>query len=256
MSRIITLTTDFGIEDEYVGVMKGVILSRAPDSCIIDITHAITPGNILEGQFYLMSSWKFFPSGTVHIAVVDPGVGSGRKALIILNRGHYFVGPDNGIFTFAIKDATGIWEINLNSKVILQPTSTTFHGRDIFAPVAAHIAAGRDINEVGAKHRGTPVELPFPEAQKGSDSITGEILFFDRFGNALTTIPWSDRIKRVDIPQRKLSLPVVRFYSEVKTGEPVALPGSRNLVEISVNRGNARKQLGLTRGLKVIAFLQ
>lgn len=184
--KIITLLTDFGLKGSYSAVMKGVILSTNPGATVIDITHEIDPQDVREAAFLIEEYYRFFPAGTIHVAVVDPTVGSDRKPIAIIKDGYVFVGPDNGIFTLIIAEESVIYEIQEKS-LMLKEVSHTFHGRDVFAPVAAHLAAGLDPSSLGnpLKH---PVLLNsiFPEVRNGI--LQGQVIRFDRFGNVITNI--------------------------------------------------------------------
>ncbi|MBN1861381.1 MAG: S-adenosyl-l-methionine hydroxide adenosyltransferase family protein [Candidatus Thermoplasmatota archaeon] len=251
MKRI-TLLTDFGTKEGYVAQMKGVI-SNIIDAQILDITHEISLHNIREGAFILWTTAPFFPIGTVHVAVVDPGVGTERKGLIITTKKHILVGPDNGIL-LPLAHLLGdfvVYEIT-NPKYMIHPLSHTFHGRDIFAPVAAYIAQGIPFGEIGSQTRHY-VDLQFSIGQHQGDQIAGKILYIDRFGNLLTNIPQD--ILSGDVEQKKLSIvagdrrweqvPFVPSYGYGKQGELLCTIGSHHFLEISVNRGNAAHLTGL-----------
>src|SRR5271157_3055772 len=180
--RIITLTTDFGYKDPFVAQMKGVILSINPDVTIVDITHLIHPQDIDEAAYIIGSSFSYFPSGTIHVVVVDPGVGSERKALILEAGGHYFIGPDNGVFSHILKRPFSLHRIT-EEKYMLSKASPTFQGRELFAPVAASLSTGLEPGEFGS-----PVEdfvvLSIPLPRVGRSAISGEVIYIDSFGNA------------------------------------------------------------------------
>ena len=242
MRRIITLMTDFGLRDHYAGVMKGVMLGINPDAVIVDITHEIKKYNIYEGAFKLRSYYSYFPQGTVHVTVVDPGVGGPRHPLAVEAGGYFFVGPDNGIFSLVIESSEKpvIVEIT-RSEFILGNVSRTFHGRDIFAPAAAHLSNGLNILELGSP-LSQPVSLDIPEIKIKGDEVTGVVLYSDSFGNLVTNIQ-ADMIKPGSVvyvgPHRIGS--VKATYGEVERGKLLAIIGSSGLLEISVNRGSARK---------------
>jgi len=244
-SHIITLTTDFGLQDPYVGVMKGVILGIDPGARIVDATHAVPPGSIREAADILEDTVPFFPEGTVHVAVVDPGVGSTRRAIIAAAGGHFFVGPDNGIFWPRIRQDPESRVFHLTREEFFRkPVSRTFHGRDVFAPAAAHLAAGRDPRDMGTPVS-DPVELPLKGPVALGDEVVGEVTRVDRFGNLITNIredmpggPW----KRGACLIRAGGLEIrgIRStYTEVPEGGVLALWGSGGRLEISVNRGRA-----------------
>ncbi len=249
--KIITLTTDFGTKDPYVGIMKGVILSINPDVHIVDITHEIEPANILEAAYILKEAYRFFPKGTIHVGVVDPGVGGDRRPIAIKTGGSFFVGPDNGIFWPIIAQSEVYQVIHLiNKEYLLPEISTTFHGRDIFAPVAAYISRGVDIDDMGALvHDPVALELEKPIFLK--DRIIGQVIRKDRFGNLITNISEQDIIKQfaskhglvVEIGNINISC-ISKAYSDVGAGELLALIGSSGFLEISANMARASDIIG------------
>jgi S-adenosylmethionine hydrolase len=240
MRRIITLTTDFGLKDHYIGAMKGVILSINPDALIADITHEIPPHDVFRGAFVLRNFYRYFPQGTVHAVVVDPGVGSGRKPIAVEADKNIFVGPDNGVFTFVYRESksVSVFEIS-NPKYILPSVSFTFHGRDIFAPVAGHLSLGVSIEDLGKKLK-KPVLLPVKEPKVGREEIIGEVIYIDSFGNLVTNIPANliEPESRVHIGKRIIR-GISKSYADVREGEILAIIGSSGFLEISVNRGRA-----------------
>jgi len=251
VSGIITLTTDFGLGDPYVGVMKGVILSINPQAGIIDITHEIPPGAILQAAAVVEDAHRYFPDGTVHVAVIDPGVGGARLPLAIEADGSWFVGPDNGVFGPTLEKKMSISVIQLEKKeYFLSYISKTFHGRDIFAPVAAHITAGHTIAEMGQKIK-NPVMLSMPQPRIRNDCLYGEVIRVDTFGNLITSIHKADmeHFLQEDYPCIRVGSLVVcdvrQIYASVSKGEPVALYGSSGFLEIAINAGSARDYLGL-----------
>ena len=249
-SGIITLTTDFGRHDPYVAMMKGVILSINRDARIVDITHQIAAGSIGEGAWILKDSHRYFPSGTVHVAVVDPGVGGRRRPIALVTEDYFFVGPDNGLFWPVIETEGHCDVIRLTDKRYwMTQISATFHGRDIFAPVAAHLSQGVDPFLMGEKID-DPMPLPVPLPRKESNALVGEILRIDHFGNLITNItrdhldPFLES-KGLTIRIGGLALAKVSTtYSDVSEGQPLALIGSSNALEIAVNGGNAAHDLG------------
>jgi len=254
-SGIITLTTDFGQSDHYVAMMKGVILSINPNATIIDVTHQIPAHSIKEGSLIIKESYTYFPSGTVHVGIVDPGVGGTRRPLAILVDNHFFVGPDNGLFSPIIETQPHIQITHLNEKKYwLDSISPTFHGRDIFAPVAAHLSLGINPLSMGEKID-NPTLLPSPLPQKNNSDLMGEIIRVDHFGNLITNIteehlgPFlisKDLIIRVGkVTVKKIST----TYNDVPEGKPLALIGSSHLLEIAVNMGRAVDYLGLEYGV-------
>lgn len=260
--RIITLITDFGVSDEYSGVMKGVILSINPDCLIIDITHQITPMDIREASFILNNTYPYFPSGTIHIVVVDPGVGSLRRPLLLIANGHFFVGPDNGVFTTILMkdDQRKIYE--LTNKMYFLPTLTsTFQGRDLFAPVAAHLSLDLNPEDLG-QEISDPITLPDFTPQVSNNQIEGKVIHIDRFGNLITNIQQNlftsfTKGKKFSIQIASLSLERITLaYHEGKEDEPLALFGSSGWLEISVNKGSAKNLLEVEKGeiVRVIVF--
>ena len=258
MAGIITLLTDFGTEDSYVGAMKGVILSINPDATIIDISHQIPPQDITAGAFVLSQSAPFFPKGTVHIAVVDPGVGGKRKPILIETDKYFFVGPDNGIFDIALQNERIRRKIHLTNKnYFLGYISSTFHGRDIFSPVAAYLSLGIDPALFGKKIKTlTSLDVKKPFAKDGK--ITGRIIHIDRFGNLITNIDegllkkvFKNRIFEVEVCDNIIKR-FVPSYTNAKQGEPIGLIGSSGLMEIAMREKNASIELGIKRGDVVI----
>lgn len=258
MSAIITLLTDFGTEDTYVGVMKGVITSICPSAQVIDLTHQVPPQDIATGAFLLDVSVDYFPEGTIHVAVVDPGVGTARKPVALRTAKAFFVGPDNGIFTLVLQRQKLLQAICLdNPRYHLSTVSSTFHGRDIFAPVAAHIACGVSVEELG-----TPIHrlqrLPLPRIRVDWEGIRATIVHIDRFGNAISNlsraeyeawrIRWDVKEPAVQVAASNTTLPIVSTYGDVPRGKPVALFGSSERLEIAVNGGSAARELALRRG--------
>ena len=251
-SRIITLTTDFGLLDPYVAMMKGVILSIHPKARIVDISHQIRAGSIIRAASFLHEAFSFFPKGTIHVAVVDPGVGTDRRLIGLEAREHFFVGPDNGIFWPIIEDYEEARIIHLTDRVYFRPppTSHTFHGRDVFAPVAAHLSLGVDLEKMGARID-DPLTLLYPKPKEKGDTLYGEITRVDNFGNLITNIHSRDLdlfldsahpvIEVGDLVIEKLS----PIYADVEQGESLALINSSNWLEIAVHLGRASQYIGL-----------
>jgi hypothetical protein len=249
----ITLTTDFGTSDWFVGAIKGVIHGIAPKATVIDITHAIPPGDIRAGALALMASARFFPRKTIHVAVVDPGVGGPRGAIVVQTSKAFFVGPDNGVLSWALAGEKGVAVHQLeNRKYFLKQVSQTFHGRDIFAPVAAHLADGVSISRFGRKMAGF-VRLDWPRPEKHPNGLVGSILHLDHFGNAITNLDESSLAhfvnKRVTVhlkgkPLCRLS----EFYQQAPPGKPLALIGSSGLLEIALNGASAARKFDLKLG--------
>ena len=257
MAGIITLLTDFGTEDSYVGAMKGVILSINPDATIIDISHQIPPQDIIAGAFVLSQAAPFFPKGTVHIAVVDPGVGGKRKPILIETDKYFFVGPDNGIFEIALQNERIRRKIHLTNKdYFLGYISSTFHGRDIFSPVGAYLSLGIDPALFGKKIKTlTSLDVKKPFAKDGK--ITGRIIHIDRFGNLITNIDerllkkvFKNRIFEVEVCDNIIKR-FVPAYSYAKKDEIISLIGSSGLLEIAKRDANAVQELGAEKGDRV-----
>ena len=254
---IITLLTDFGTADSYVSAMKGVILSINPDATIIDISHQIPPQDITTGAFVLSQSAPFFPKGTVHIAVVDPGVGGKRKPILIQTDRYFFVGPDNGIFSIALQNERIKRKIHLTNKdYFLGHISSTFHGRDIFSPVAAYLSIGIDPMVLG-KQISKIKTLRFKNPVAGKDRIIGHIIHIDRFGNLITNIDegllkrvFKDRRFKVEVCDNIIKR-FVPAYSYAKKDEIISLIGSNGLLEIAVKEKNASTEMGIARGDRV-----
>jgi len=254
---VITLTTDFGTRDWFVGTMKGVIAGIAPKARVIDLTHDLPPGDIRGGAFALAASWRYFPKGTVHVVVVDPGVGSRRKAIAVQTAEGVFVGPDNGVLSWALakEKITAIHALE-NEAYFLQPVSRTFHGRDVFAPVAAHLSLGVPIKKVGPALRNF-VRLDWPELRKQRGGIEGEVVYIDRFGNGITNLEssllkGSERASCVVYAKRRKVCLLKAYYQATAQNTPVALVGSSGFLEIAVNGGSAAKALGVRIGTRVL----
>ncbi len=257
--RIVTLLTDFGLSDPFVGIMKGVILGINPDAALVDLCHNGKAYDAAEATFQLSTSYRYFPAGTIHVAVVDPGVGGPRRPILVTCDGHLFIGPDNGLLApLAAKAGSKVRAITA-TKYFLQPVSTTFHGRDIFAPVAGHLSLGAEPDECG-KPIDDYVRLALPcPVQSGMSSIRGEILHIDRFGNLVTNIARVD-LERLTTSNSILAyvvsiagreIPVVAYYGQVAPNAYGAVIGSAEYLEIFVNQGDASRLLGIKRGSEV-----
>ncbi len=254
MSGVVTLTTDFGLQDAYVGAMKGVILGIAPGTGLVDLCHQIPPQDVAAGAFVLYSAYRAFPAGTVHVAVVDPEVGSDRRGILVETPSYRFVGPDNGLFSpiYAAEQVERIVEIR-NRDLALPEVSATFHGRDIFAPAAAHLCRGVPVDAFGPPIS-DPVRLDFWTAAVKDGEATGHIVHIDRFGNGITNLSRSQieaaaegRPLRVEAAERVFDR-VSRTYADAPEGEALVLYGSQDTLEISVNGGSAEEALGVRRG--------
>ena len=241
---VITLLTDFGTADGYVAELKGVLMSQAPGSPVVDLSHDIPPHEIDAARLAVARYWRRFPEGTIHLVIVDPGVGSDRQAIAVSSEGRFLVGPDNGVLSPALL-IPGARAVSLP---VPPDAAPTFHGRDVFAPAAAALAGGATLDSLGS-----PVDSPVirrtPEAVKEDNGwLRGEVIVIDRFGNAVTNLLAVHggvvRIGNRDVPLR-------RTYADVERGEAVALVGSSGLIEIAVRDGNAAILLGLSRGAPV-----
>jgi S-adenosylmethionine hydrolase len=259
MSRaIITLTTDFGLRDPYVAEMKAVILNINPDATIVDVTHEVEKFNIRMGAYVLASASRCFPKGTIHVAVVDPSVGTKRRSIILQTKHGFYVGPDNGVLIPAAKEK-GIQHIYkiTNKKFMLPKISSTFHGRDIFAPAAAHLSNGIPPEEFGPEIH--EIATPdFVKVVRRGNMLVGEVMHIDDFGNIITNFGRKDleamRIKYevvIKLKNARLKLKFCKAYAEAEKKQPLAIIGSHNFLEISVNQGNAAKFFRVKSGDRV-----
>jgi S-adenosylmethionine hydrolase len=250
-SGIVTLLTDFGLRDPFVGVMKGALLARYPSARLVDLTHDIEPGRIADAAFWTAQAYPWFPPGTVHLAVVDPGVGTSRAALVVWCAGHLFVGPDNGLFELVFREAEAYEcrRIDLPGLGLALP-SKTFHGRDVFAPVAGLLASGRvELGGVGPPHEPL-VTARVPRARPVAEGIEGEVLIVDRFGNLVTNVvaaPLGD-LRGVSVEILDRTLEVVGTYGELAPGGCAAVVGSFGQLEVVERDGSAARTLGAQRG--------
>lgn len=240
-SGIVTLLTDFGLEDAYVGSMKGAIVAVHLKASVIDITHGVRPFAVLQGAFLLDSAWRSFPPGTVHVAVVDPGVGTERKAIAFKAVDHYFVGPDNGLFTFLVEPISETVELATPPEA-----APTFHGRDVFAPAAARLAAGATLGEIGRPRRQDPFRLPDAWASKVGEAWRAQALHCDHFGNVISNLPIRAlaRIKAAN----GLTVRTVETYEDARPNELVALVGSSGRIEFALREGSAAARLHAAPG--------
>ncbi|MBD2109078.1 SAM-dependent chlorinase/fluorinase [Nodosilinea sp. FACHB-13] len=256
----IALLTDFGLQDSYVGVMKGVIATIAPTAQLIDLSHALPPQDLYTARFTLLSAYPYMPPGTIYLVVVDPGVGTQRQAVAVQTSQGIFVGPDNGVLS-------GVWQSDrsrnqgiLNAVELTNVDywrsphpSTTFHGRDIFAPAAAHLANGVPLDNLGA--RIDPqflINLPLQAPIATAKGWTGAVQYIDHFGNAATTLLASTvTVSDWSVTIGEQTLPGSQTYGDVLPGQGLALVGSHGFVELAVNQGSAQQQFGLTVGDRV-----
>lgn len=261
MPAVITLTTDFGLTDPYVAEMKGVILGIAPDAKIVDLSHAIEKFNVRMAAYTLAAATPYFPRGTIHVAVVDPGVGTRRQPLLIQTQTAFYIGPDNGVLTLAAKNQRikHVFRI-ANPKLMLSEISDTFHGRDIFAPAAAYLASGVEPVMFGPEIRRIST-VEFADIVRRKNMLVGKVLHTDGFGNIITGFRQGDLqsmgIKGtvdVRLKSRRLRLKLCKAYAEVNKGDPLAIVGSHGFLEISVNQGDAAANLKVGAGDKIALF--
>ncbi len=242
---IITLCTDFGTSDPYVGIMKGVILGVNPEARIVDITHEIDPQDIREAAFTVHDYWHYFPAGTVHIVVVDPTVGSSRRPIVVASGGHFFVGPDNGVFSLVATEASEVRVIE-NRDLMRKEISATFHGRDIFSPVGGHLSRGTAPSSLGAAIA-DPVVLDDIHPVITAEKMTGDIARFDHFGNAITNIRSEEFASYVKGAPYRISVNELSFTSLSRSyfeGDMTCLTGSSGYIEFGIFRGNFRTMTG------------
>lgn len=252
-SHIIALLTDFGYTDPFVGMMKGVILGIDPQARLIDLTHQIEPGDIVGGALALKQSLAYFPPGTVFLGVVDPGVGSGRAPVLVESGERFLVGPDNGLFYPAVEGAEfSVWRLD-NPVYHLPRVSSTFHGRDIFAPVSAHLSRGVPPKELGSSLPGL-LRLELPQPEREGNLLKGEVIQVDRFGNLLTNLTEADlggeKIKTIRVRGVEIA-GLSSHYSQVPPGGLLALMSSFSRLEIAANQGSAASILKAARGSKL-----
>ena len=239
---MITLTTDFGLKDPYVAEMKGAILTINPNANIVDVSHGVDKFNIRMGAFMLASAAPYFPKSTIHLAVVDPGVGTERRAILVETKQGFFVGPDNGVLMLAAQ-AQGIEHVYTlaNPKFMLPQVSCTFHGRDIFAPAVAYLDKGVDAKEFGPEITDA-VAPKFAAVERKDGSLFGEVLHVDGFGNVITNIAQNElstaKAVKVNLHHISLQLTLTKTYAQAKSQEPIALIGSHGFLELALNQGN------------------
>ncbi len=258
-ASIITLTTDFGLADPYVAEMKAVILGINPNVEIVDITHQVEKFNVRNGAFIIAAAAPYFPKGTIHVAVVDPGVGTKRKPILIEAEKDFFIGPDNGVLVLAAKNQgiRRVYEI-ANRRFMLHRISSTFHGRDVFAPAAAFLSTGVKPSDFGPEIR--EIVMPrFAEVVEKGKRLIGEVIHVDSFGNIITNFTaehvesFKDYV-RVRLGNKLLKLKLCKAYAEVKTQKPLAIIGSHDFLEISINVGNAAQFFGVKVGDPVTLY--
>lgn len=254
LNKIVTLTTDYGERDGFVGAVKGVLLSFCSEARLLDITHQISAFNIEEAAFVFHSGAQFFPKGTIHLVVVDPGVGGERRPIAVRTTRGIYVGPDNGVFSGVYASGRNVEVFHFNKRrFFLKKVSSTFHGRDLFAPVVGHLLQGVPLEKMG-----TPIQnyvrFPVSKVKRRGRGLEGGIIHIDHFGNAITNITEED-LQRLGSPRRisvhvgELKLHgVSKTFSSVKKGEPVVLIGGSGLLEIAIREGNAAQEIGVRLG--------
>ncbi len=249
---LLTCLTDYGLADSYVAEVKGVVLTHAPATTIVDVTHSVTPGDVRAGAYLLGRAWRRFPAGTVHLGVVDPGVGTSRRGIAVCAGGHYFVGPDNGL----LSDPLGIAGAEAVVLPDVETAAPTFHGRDIFAPAAARLLMGYPLETLGPPAVEPPIRLAWGAPRYEGKSVVGEVIYADRFGTLVTNltteeVPPYAVLEVEDLVVGKL----VRTFGDVPTGGLLAFVGSGGFVEIAVRDGSAARRLGIGVGHAVRARL-
>jgi S-adenosyl-L-methionine hydrolase (adenosine-forming) len=261
---IITLTTDFGLNDHFIGTMKGVILSIEPEAQIIDICHAVQAFDVLDGALTISQAYSYFPSGTVHVVIVDPGVGTTRRPLLVTSERHHFVAPDNGVLSLIYQREERLSARHVTGEhYFLQPISNTFHARDVFSPVAAYLAKGVDPAKFGEEVKDfVRFVAPKPKAVN-ENTLRGVVLKVDRFGNLITNITPQDAPMlftenasgfKIVIGQREIT-EIKNAYAEGAPGEVFGILGSMGYLEIAANRGAAAQLLGLGKGTDINIML-
>jgi S-adenosylmethionine hydrolase len=259
---IVTLTSDFGLNDPYVAEMKAVILGVCPRATVVDVSHGIEKFNVRMAAYVLASAAPYFPRGTVHVAVVDPGVGTRRRPIVVQAAGCCFVGPDNGVLALAVRNARGpvrFYRIT-NREFMLPNVSGTFHGRDVFAPVAAHLANGVRAAELGRQI--SRIRTPgFAEVTRGKRVVVGEVVHVDDFGNVVTNLGREElrwvgarAVVKIRLGSATHELRLCRTYADVERSRPLALVGSHGFLEVSVNQGHAANELGVRSGDRVVLY--
>jgi S-adenosylmethionine hydrolase len=254
---LIALTTDFGTSDPFVGIMKGVIASRAPEACVVDVTHGIPPQDVLAGALVLRHAAPYFPPQTIHVGVVDPGVGGTRRALCVETASGFLVGPDNGLLSLAapVREVRRIIHLT-EERFFLSPRSTTFDGRDVFAPVAAALAVGVTPSALGPEVPDMQ-RIDLPPVVAEAHALRGQVIYVDHFGNLVTNVPGE---ALAALPRQGVSIGiraarvrgVARSYEAVAPGEPVVVVNSWGLVEIAVRNGSAQASVGAQVGDSVV----
>lgn len=248
---VLTLLTDYGLRDIYVGVVRGVILGIAPSATIVDLSHEVAPQAVAEAAFLLDAAAPYFPWGTIHVCVVDPGVGTERRIICARTARATYLAPDNGLLARVLERDPPAHLVSVeNASYFLPKVSTTFHGRDIFAPVAAHLANGLDPRALGPEVRELqPLPMPRPR-EVGAGLIAGEVIHVDRFGNVVTNVgePFALRVQAAHLGPSRIEGPVCRAYADRDEGEPLLIFGSSGFLEVSINGGDAARTYSVRRG--------
>jgi hypothetical protein len=255
---MITLTSDFGLKDPYAAEMKGIILTINPKATLIDVTHEVEKFNVRMAAFILASAAPYFPDGTVHLAVVDPEVGTKRRAILIRTKKSFFVGPDNGILILAaqIQGIEHVYQLT-NPKFMMPQISCTFHGRDVFAPAAAYLDKGVQPSEFGTEIK-EPVNPEFTKVKHANASLMGEVMYIDGFGNIITNISETEIVQNnvdkvnVDLLDVSMELTFAKTYAEANLKGPTALIGSHGFLEMALNQGNAAEKFHVKAGDKIV----
>lgn len=255
---VITLSTDFGLTDPYVGIMKGVILGINPDVRVVDLTHALSHHRLPEAAFVLNTTFFYFPSGTIHLVVIDPGVGGERRLIGIKGKDHIWIGPDNGLFTLVLKEQPKAKIIQLTNRAFfLKKIASTFHGRDLLAPVAAHLSLGTSLEEMGPTVS-DPFLLPLPEPEIKKNKLIGQVLWADHFGNLITNLSRKALLPFLTGLPLKIGIKshtiteLSQTYSQGRPGALLALIGSSDYLEIACNLGSAAQKVGYQSGKEMM----
>lgn len=254
---IITLTTDFGTSDHLVGTMKGVILNINPAARIVDLNHHVTPFDVLDGALSIANAYRYFPPRTIHVVIVDPGVGTNRRPLLVSGEKQYFIAPDNGVLSMIFERESCLTRHITAEHYFLNPVSPTFHGRDIFAPTAAWLSKAFQVDAFGEEIT-DPMRFTVPKAKPAGQAVKGIVLRVDAFGNLMTNLT-SEEVPAAAVESGAIKLSVagkeirkfVQTFALGTPGEPVAIFGSAGYLEIAVNRGSAARTLGANRGAEV-----
>ncbi len=257
-ARIITLTTDYGTSDHLVGTLKGVILNINPEAKIVDINHHVAPYDVLDGALTIGAAYRYFPPRTIHVVVVDPGVGTQRRPLLVAGETQYFIAPDNGVLSMVYEKEASVSVRHITADhYFLNPISSTFHGRDIFAPAAAWLSKGSQTASFGEEVTDY-VRFALPKPKASGNALKGVVLRVDNFGNLMTNLTMED-LPPAMTAEGKIKLHIdgkeihqlAQTYAQGAPGEPFAIPGSSGFLEISLHKGNAARALGVHRGAEV-----